>query len=170
MTHDEFLDRQYALSVQAGMNQRYHQGLARVWRRWDMGAKIATAVFATIAFGLAIACAMIHDHSLHAVEITVALVAALAAIALNVIPLGAWELEHRELFRQWTDLREDVEALGLECLGEPEDAHLCELRTLDAKAHRICGQEPAPNEKRLRRCYDAEIKSRMPASEQPAGV
>jgi hypothetical protein len=164
MTRDEFLDKQYELSVQAGMNQRYHQKYTRFWRRLDTAIKIITAAAAVVSAMLASATMVPNpDPRLMWGSLILAVVTTIAAVALNVLPFGGYEKDHRDLFRQWTDIREDLEALLFDCDGDPSPHNLCELKKLDAKAHRICGQEPSPNDKVIRLCFDAEQKSCQPA-------
>ena len=165
MTRDEFLDKQHSLSVQSGMNQRYHQIYSTWWWRWDTAAKITTAILAVSGAMLAVGATFeTHPPLIDSVGVLVASAAALAAVILNVVPFGTWEQEHRDLLRQWTDLREDVECLLFECESEPAEHHVCELKKLDAKMHRICGEEPSPNNAVIQTCFNAETKSRQPAA------
>lgn len=168
MTQDDFLDKQYELSVVAGMNQRYHQRYATFWWRIDTAAKIITAILAVIGAMLAVAATFKeHPESIDRWAVTIASLAAVAAVILNVIPFGTWEKEHRDFLRQWTDLRLDTEAILGECDGEPEHHHACEIRRIDAKRHGICGEEPMPNAKVLKECLKAEKESRTPPPQPP---
>lgn len=143
------------------MNQRYHQRLAQWWRWWDFVAKVATAFLAVAGAMISVAALSEgHDPSIDAWGVFVAASAALAAVILNVAPFGGWEKEHLDLFRQWTDIREDSESLLFECPREPEPHQICNVQKLDAKLHRICGLEPSPNRKLLDECYRAEKRSR----------
>lgn len=163
MTRDDFLDQQFKLSVQAGMNQRYHQAYATWWCIWDRLVKIVTAAAAVIGVMLSVATyGPQASVALSQAEIVLAIVTTIAAVALNVVPVGNWEQTHRDLFRQWTDLREDIDALLFDCEGEPDQHILCELRKLNAKIHRVCGQEPSPNTQKLKQFYNEEAASRLP--------
>jgi hypothetical protein len=161
MTRDEFLDKQYHLSVQAGMNQRYHQKYATFWWRWDTIVRGSTAAAAVLGALISLASYMNqHSAGLSFWSASVSIVTAIIAVILNVVPIGSWEQSHRDLLRQWTDLREDIELLLYDCAGDPGAQILCDLKKLEAKMHRICGQEPAPDDTLLKTCYDAEERSR----------
>jgi len=166
MNCDEFLDKQYEISVQAGMNQRYHQQrYATWWWRWDTSFKAATAALAVMGTMLSVAGlyrATLPEWNIAALVLSA--LSAIAAVILNVVPFGTWEQQHRDFLRQWTDLREDAEALLFECNGnQPNDFHIAELKKIDAKVHRLCGNEPSPDTKLLDKCYQSEKKSRQPA-------
>ncbi len=166
MTREEFLDKQYELSFTAGMNQRYHQRYATWWWRWDTSAKIVTAILAVASAMLSVG-AMFKEHpaELDLWALIVASLAATAAVILNVVPFGTWEQEHRDLLRQWTDLREDSESLLFECPNDPIEHHVGELKKLDSKLHRLCGDEPSPDVKLLDKCLKDEKKSRPQAAD-----
>ena len=53
MTPDDFKDRQYEISVTAGMNQRYHQAYAHWWTGWNRSVQIVVAVLAVPFAGMA---------------------------------------------------------------------------------------------------------------------
>jgi hypothetical protein len=162
MSNDEFLDKQFELSVAAGMDQRYHQKYANFWWRWDTSAKVATAIAAVASAILSVATATPEPNgAMVSFSVALSIVAAFTAVALNVIPFGTWEQQHRDFLRQWTDLREETEALKFKCgNGPPSEDIVCDLQKLDAKFHRICGQEPSPNEELIKQCFEAEKKSR----------
>lgn len=165
MNRQEFSDRQYRISIQAGMNQRYHHRWEVFWFRCDLAAKAATAVFAVI--GAVLSVASIGDKpSAELVWSSVAfsLMASVSAVILNVLPFSSWERDHGELFRQWTDLREAVDDLEIVGESDPSADLAGELRKLTSKTHRICGQEKAPDLKILAECQAEEEKSRKPAA------
>lgn len=179
MTRDAFLKKRFHLSVTAGMNQRYHQHQA--YRFWllDTSAKILTAAFSFLSFAAAIAAWLYGptDGSGHFLDVTIDVVgvgisflAAIVAIILNVLPFASREKEHVDLFRQWTDLRESVEAIQHAIgEGEPSKRLVEELAELDAKHHRICGSEILANSTVWRRCENDERKSRgIPLLNSPA--
>jgi hypothetical protein len=161
MNRRDFLQKQFELSVQAGTSQRYHQQCAGYWWVFDFCAKIITAIFAVVALSIAIASLLVENKSVDVAGVAVSLAAAIAAIVLNVVPFGSWEQTHRDLFRQWTDFREDVDSLERELEGEPSPDHLCSLSKLEARSHRICGQEITPDDRRVLSCYQAEKRSRQ---------
>jgi hypothetical protein len=172
MNRKKFLDRQYNISFHAGMNQRYHQRYATFWWRCDTWAKIITAVLAVAGAMLSVGALFEgHDPRIDYLALSVASLAAIAAVILNVVPFGAWESASRDLFRQWTDLREDSEELLFACPGEPDGHNIHDLRKLDARLHRLCGAEPSPNKAILQECHDDEKKSRSkPKETQPASA
>jgi hypothetical protein len=165
MNSEQFLEKQYEISVIAGMNQRYHQSYATWWWRWDASAKATTAILAVIGAMLSVA-ATYPDHApiIDTCGVAFASLAAVAAVVLNIVPFGTWEKEHRDLLSQWTDVRSDVEALLFEFSGKPSEHHVRELGKIDAKLHRLCGQEPSPYQYHLNECYKREISSRTPAN------
>src|SRR5688572_10907881 len=102
MNIKQFKDRQYQTSVMAGMNQRYHQSRAQFWTRWDKGSKVAVGVLAVLGACFSILTLNQHSVPLGWTSVVIAGLAAGAAIALNVIPLGEWANIHWALFQRWT--------------------------------------------------------------------
>jgi hypothetical protein len=96
--------------------------------------------------------------------VIVASVAALAAITLNLLPLNQWATEHEALFRQWTDLRDDIDELLFDIYREPTPELIDRLRQLNGKVHRICGSEPGCDRRLLDQCFRDEVRSRAPAN------
>jgi hypothetical protein len=162
MTKQQFDEKQYDVSFTAGMNQRYHQSREHYWTRWDRFCKILVAVLAITGVCFSVVAWVIHHWVWDAAAVSTAGAAAIAAIILNVLPLGDWARTHQALFQRWTDLREDVDVLGFMVEGEPTDDQLARLRDLEAKVHRICGAEPGCNEALLDKSYEAEKQSRTP--------
>ena len=160
MTRDEFRDEQFRISVIAGMNQRYHQARVGFWSRWDRVIRIVVALLAVAGFTLATMALVVETSSLDLSAVVVAGLAAFGAVVLNVVPLGNEELRHQDLFRRWTDLREDTDALLFDLNGRVTAAQVSQLKVLDAKVHRICGAEPARSRKLWSRCEREERNSR----------
>jgi hypothetical protein len=161
MTHDEFLDAQFKTSFTAGMNQRYHQARASHWACWDRTCKISVGVLAVAGACLSVVTISSPAGSLIMVSAIVAAMAAVVAIALNVLPLGEWNSQHAALFQRWSDLREDVDSLLFELDGDnPSVALVSRLRELEGKVHRICGTEPACRKELLAECFREEEQSR----------
>lgn len=127
-----------------------------------------TAVFAVIALALALVSSLVDYQAADIWGVAVSLLAVIAAIVLNVVPFGSWEQSHRDLFRQWTGFREDADSLESDLAGEPTSHDLCALSKLEARSHRVCGQEVSPDDKRVRSCYRAETKSRQFSTPAPA--
>lgn len=167
MTRDEFENEQYRISFTAGMNQRYHQSRAQLWARMDRGFRIAVGLFSVAGASLAVVTATSDSIGWDAASILIAGLAAVVAIILNVLPFGDWERWHVDLFRRWTDLREEIDALLFELNGAPDEMLIGRLKQQDAKVHRICGLEPHPNEALLRKCYRDEDRSRRGSACEP---
>ena len=163
MTKNEFLDRQFRLSVQAGANQRYHQIKAHYWSRWDRGFRIAVGLSAVIGAMLAVVTAYAPSQIWITASIVTACVAAFIGVVLNVVPYADWEREHCDIFRRWCDLREDVDSLQVEDRDKADGER---LRQLEAKSHRICGIEPAPDDALWGECSRLENQSRLEAEEE----
>jgi hypothetical protein len=150
------------------MNQRYHQHEAHRWWWCDTIAKIVTAVFAVIGMALAIVSASVDSWLADSFGVAVSLIAAVSAVVLNVIPFGAWESKSADLFRRWTDLREEVDTLEFELGDGQPSADLTRwLQDLDAKLHRIVGSEVLANPRLLSQCEYAERRSRGLAATAP---
>jgi hypothetical protein len=163
MTKNQFLDRQYELSVMAGVNQKFHQGQIKHYADRDRYCKIAVGFLAVLGVCLCVVTATVDGWFWDAVSILIASLAAAAAVALNVLPFGEWASGHHALFQRWTDLREDVDDLLYRVVDEPTPDDLARLRELSAKCHRICGTETHCDDGILQVLQDKEEKSRRPA-------
>ncbi len=166
MNKDQLANKVYHLSVTAGMNQRYHQDRAFLWTLWDRICKIIVAALAVAALCLCVVTAVVEGVIWDEWSIGVAIAAAVAAIALNVLPLGDWASQHNALFERWTDYREDVDSQFLNIPQTPTADDLIRLKELDARMHRICGSEPAPSKKKLQQCFDVEEESRRASTKR----
>jgi hypothetical protein len=154
MTRDEFLDAQYKISFIAGMNQRYHQRLAS-WLAWsDRGVRIVVGFLAVASLVLSLA----KQSSTFSIAITLA--GAVAAMILNIVPLGEWHRDHVDIFRRWSDLREEIDILAVGVPESVSDEFIARLRCLESKMHRICGSEPHGWSAVLKKCESAERLSR----------
>jgi hypothetical protein len=169
----DFEQKQYELSIMAQMNQLYNQSRAHYWTRRNRAVQIGVASFAVLGLCLSFASIMADSRVVDVFAIIVGVGAAIFAIALNVLPLGDWAAEHSSLLRQWSDLREDIEALEMD-IGEsndPVDAHLLSrLKTLDGKVHRICGGEIELIESLRDKCYADAVRSRHPEPAASCGA
>jgi hypothetical protein len=161
MTKDKFLDTQYVLSVTAGVNQRYHQRRAWLWVTCDRSCKILVGILAVASVCLSVAAAAYRGWD--TASIIVASLAAVAAIVLNVLPLGDWASLHAALFQRWTDLREEADDLLYRVHDAPTANDIERLRELQARCTRICGTEPHCKDDKLRELQELEEKSRLPA-------
>src|SRR5205823_224863 len=108
----------------------------------------ALAVFALLAVFL--------PHEWKWLEVVAAVLAAVAALVLNVVPVGEWVTDYGEMFRSWSDLLLTAEQLELKA-GELDDntpvpEHLAER--LEEVVSRQCqpdAMEPAPGDALLAR-------------------
>jgi hypothetical protein len=105
MTNSEYKRRLHELIYTCETNQRYHQRLE--WRfGWaDKSLKIVVGLLAF--FGAVLAAPGLPSSWAWAGFIVAGFSAAFA-VALNVIPVGATEKTHGELFRLWSDLLTDA--------------------------------------------------------------
>lgn len=160
MTSEQFQHKQYDISVIAGMNQRYHQRRASLFAWWDKGFRASSCVSSAVAAALVVVMAGTDNKVVAGFSIAAAVIVAAIGALLNVLPFGDWEKSHVDLFRRWTDLREEIDALLYHTNGEPSAFLISRLKELEAKAHRICGMEPACKTKLLDECHRAEERSR----------
>lgn len=152
MTNDEFQNHLWELRGTCAINQRYHQLLAWWWKAADRFAKISVAAVAVAALVTALL-----GESWKECEVVLALVAAVLAIVLNVLPFGEYEKTYDEFFRSWSDIRIDAEVLRLKvCSDVVEDHWIERLTELRAKEHALDAKEPAPVRWILRRCQEDE--------------
>ena len=160
MTASEFCSELHKLTYTAEVNQRYHQiKQARMWW-WDKFVKIGVAILTVFAL-----LAVFLPHELKWLEIGVATAAAVAAVVLNVVPVGEWVTEFGEMFRSWSDVLRDAELLELKArkLKNKADVeeHLVErLEELVSQHCQLDAMEPAPNDELLFRCQ-GDINERM---------
>ena len=172
MTRDEFKKERYEISFTAGMNHRYHQARAHTWTIWNRCIQIAVGALAVIALCFAVVAGTMETRWADAGAITSAALAAIMAIALNVVPVGDWVQHHLDLFRRWSDLREDIDSLRFEESsispdGSPSPEIAERLKSLAAKVHRIGALEPPAHPGLLTKCYRDEERSRLGEKEAP---
>jgi hypothetical protein len=160
MNAREFRIRLNDVLVTAETNQRYHQHeQTRLWW-WDKAVKITVAVLALLAL-----LAVFLPHEYKNWEIGVAFLAAVAAVVLNVVPVGEWVTESGELFRSWSDLYLSAEQLELRTQDlfdedEAPDLRVERLMELVGKQSQLDATERAPNKKLLSDCQDYVEKRR----------
>lgn len=159
MNRTDFDKRQYELSVMAGMNQRYHQQQTDLWGSRDRWLRIAVGILAVGGSMLSVVTIYRTDALWIASSVTVAGIAAFAAVILNVIPITDRERRHLDMFRRWSDFREEIDSLRF-VLKITDDA-TARLSSLDAKSHRLCALEPTADETLLSICFDKEQRSRQ---------
>lgn len=157
MQIDTFQLKLYELSYTCGVNQRYHQTLEWYWGVAERGVRIVVGV-------LAVAGVSSGDNW----TTTIGYASLVAAIVLNIIPLGDREKFHAELFRAWSDLRRETEKLdhcGTQAATKNaiRSYHVERLSELEERKHALNGSEPAPWRCLLKRCEGDETESRWGA-------
>jgi hypothetical protein len=168
MNRRDFLQKQFELSVRAGTSQRYHQNVAQLWRRLDRAARFSSALFALLGAtlaGMSILPAAQQPAWAMPVSMVLGLISAALGFGVLVMPVGTWELESQDLYRRWTDLRKDVDALEFELGDKPTATSTLvnSLSALERESHDLCGMEHAPSKALVRKLYDEEYASRLPA-------
>ena len=89
MTRQDFNLKVDDLSIDIGMNQRYHQKEAWQWWLCDTIAKIGTAIFAVAGLAMAIVVADAPtSEAAHRLGNLCSCCAAIGAIVLNVVPFA----------------------------------------------------------------------------------
>jgi hypothetical protein len=152
MTAPEYQYRLRTLITTCAMNQKYHHTLE--WR-YGMADKVIRIVVGVLAVvGLAAAFGG-PDH--HTADIWLAVVSLVAALALNIVPVGDREKHHGELFRLWSDLRRDAdreELKGCELGDDDKATGPCveRLSELLGKKDSLNATESAPWPKLIARC------------------
>jgi hypothetical protein len=82
-------------------------------------------------------------------------------IGVNVVPVGKWMTEFAEMFRSWSDLLLDEQALELKASELEVPADLMErLAEMLSRQCQLNALEPAPEEEMLFRCQ-GDINERM---------
>jgi hypothetical protein len=120
---------------------------------------VFSATAASAVIGAMLAVTSLYDATLPEWDVAglvLAVVSAIVAVAMNLLPFGNWEKDHRDFMRQWNDLREDIETLRHDCIDNPSCVPSSVIKKLDAKMHRICGQEPSPNKAIIATCFKEE--------------
>ena len=167
------------LSFTAGMNLDYHQHEASSWAFWDTVVKVVVGILAvcTVWWELKpqtdfrifpriyrITTAPIIRHGSW-LSLRSAILTAILAVVLSVIPMGDWSREHQGLFQRWTDLRSDVDQLKIVFSrthpDDPRFDYISEMaESLMAKKHSIQSSEPYASWEELMPYWVAETKRR----------
>ena len=90
MILSEFKEERYEVSFIAGMNQRYHQTMASWWMLWNRITQIVVGVLAVASACLSAGAISSDSLGLDIAALIVSASAAVAAVALNVLPFGDW--------------------------------------------------------------------------------
>lgn len=160
MTIDEYRNELLKIEYICGMNQKYHQRLQ--WR-WGMGEKAVKVILAMCAV-----VGLIHTISDIApiwIAVALGIASTVAALVLNVAPLGDRENDHHDMFSRWSDLRGDVEVEAIKVVrnsrsDKPGEAAIERLEELTAKKNNLHASESCAFPKLLLKCQQAENRSR----------
>ena len=157
MTEEELSQQIFELSVQAGMNQRYHQRNAGRWNRADSEVRISVGMFAVSGLSLSIASVATSSPWFGLASLVAILFTAVAGMVMNLYPFAEWERDHEVLFAQWTDIRQEVDSLQFVSKLADRTTYFARLQ---GRMHRLCGSEPVADEALLERCFEEEKASR----------
>lgn len=158
MTLEQVLDAIWQLSITAGMNQRYHQHLADQAASWDFLIKIAVAIITAI--GAVVSVMSWQKPSakpLGNASAALSVAGMLAAIVLNIAPSDATSKQHLDLFRRWSELRLDADALSVQFSDTQKESEpsppflITRYSELLAKKNNLNSLEPAPIRELLER-------------------
>jgi hypothetical protein len=155
MTKDEYCKRLRNVVFTCTANQRYHQILERRWTFLDRAIRIIVGVLAIVGAIIAVP-----SLDLPKSGFIIGIISVVAAVILNVLPVGDWAKTHGEMFRLWSELRKDA------AQEEHKACDVCETNVPDAMSDRLCelvgkmeslnADEPAPFKKLLIRCFEDE--------------
>lgn len=164
----EYRDKLFDLSHTCVMNHRYHQAYELYWGRWDKSVKAILAILTVIGLVLSVP-----QIDLPWTDLWFAIAIAFIAFFMNIVPVGDWEKEHGEMFRLWSDLRNDCDVEGIKVTLKAEfvsvPSHYEErVMELVGKANALHAMERFPNVWFLKRCQQDESIRRH--SVQPATV
>jgi hypothetical protein len=154
MTNSEYYQRLRAVRYTCSVNQRYHQILE--WRRGFADRAIRILVGILAITGAIFAVPQMDRPWL---GFWVAVVSAVFATVLNIVPVGDWQKFHAQMFQRWSDLQREatVEEFKM-CEREGEiPAHCVErLQELLSEMESLHAMEPAPSFRLLNRCQEEE--------------
>lgn len=146
------------LGFTAVVNQRYHQILEWRWATLDRLMRILIGVLA--AFGVLLAAL---GSPWGTLSLVVPMAALIAAILLNILPFGEIQRFYRDLFRRWSDLRQEVELARMavrDLQGQDVPEHLFQrLQSLMQRKAAILADEPAAWRGLLIRCQEETTES-----------
>ena len=163
MTLEEVLNGLWELSITSGMNQRFHQHLADNALWWDFWWKLAVAL-ATSA-GAVLSVVGYFNGKAKFIAATSAIVSILGMVFgvwLSIAPSDATARQHLDLFRRWSDLRQDVDTVMVRSRTNEDEAIAAPPFLVDryidmlAKKNHLNSLEPSPDRALLERFQDEE--------------
>lgn len=154
MNKVEYDQRLRNIIYTCGVNVRYHQIVSSRWSYVDRGIRILVGI---LAIGGAILAVPKLDCPW--LGFWIAVLSALAAAILNILPVGDWEKKHLQLSQGWSDILKTANAEEFKtcCLEDQPDAHRFErLHELLAEMESLNAMEPTPWDRLLNRCQEEE--------------
>lgn len=154
-----------ALSATAGMNQRYHQLEASQHEKQNEKEKLLTGIAGVLSLVFSIT-SFFSDHwTIIYVALLLSVGTAFLAVWLNISKADDRQKLSLDLFRRWTDLRQDIDVTLSRAKRETntnEEISFLYLRyeELQSKKNSLNGLEPSPNTKLLIKCQEDENLSR----------
>lgn len=148
----------HSLFFSAAMNQRYHQALAWWWDFADRVVRIAVSVVAT--FGLLFAAL---GGRWTGAGLCIATIALILAILLNIVPFADTRHFYADLYRRWSDLRVQIDSLGIKITrcseAEIPEPLLDRIEDVQRQKALILGSETAAWQGLLERCHGDQTEA-----------
>jgi hypothetical protein len=153
------------LSVTCGMNQRYHQYKLDFWSTSSTAIMVVVAIVALASAILTVASFCRNNRGLGIASLVTSLLSVSVAVALNVIPADTNARFYADMFRRWSDLRQDVDVLQVSADANGRDKPLTpwmleRFNQLLMKKNALNALEPAPNMDLLAQCQEEEERAR----------
>jgi hypothetical protein len=158
-------DAVWALSEICGMNQRYHQYEVSYWTAWNTSITIVVAIVALLSFAFSLVSFLYRKQWAGITSLVVSAISMVLAVILNISPTDANARFYSDMFRRWSDLRQEVDSLLVTAdaakKGEPSAPWIFDrYQELLAKKNSLNALEPAPDWQLLQRCQNEEERSR----------
>lgn len=152
------------LSFTSAMCVRYHQQKWTFFSHKDKNIRILVGVIALVGVVFSLLGVTLTNLTINILSATISVLALALAIALNVSSALKSEVFHRDLFRRWSDLREEIDGqiilLGSHDSETAPENLVRRLQELTEKKNRINSLEDSPDNELLERCYEDENLAR----------
>lgn len=154
------------LSFTAAMNQRYHQSEAARYGQKDHRVKLAVGISGVWSLIISISAAFNSNEYLQVSAFLITVITTVAAVYVNISKADEKQKASLDLFRRWTDVRQDVDTTASKACREKltqkeVDFLFSRYEELLFKKNSLNGQEvDAIDEKLLEKCYEDENESR----------
>lgn len=153
------------MSAVAGMNQRYHQLEAGQHEEQNEREKLLIGIVGVLSLVFSIT-SFFSDHwTVIYIALMLSIGTAFLAVWLNISKADDRQKASLDLFRRWTDLRQDIDVTlsraKREVKADGELLFLCSrYEELQCKKNSLNGLEPSPDVKLLEKCQEDENLSR----------